>query len=108
MTEVYGDNPGILIDATRNLTNGNLGALPLLLTGGNPRPPNIPLERIYPMNVPSRSSNVRAFDPNLRLPFAMSGTLGIQRDIRQAHLGGGALHSHHEFRTRRSGTSPVR
>lgn len=79
MTEVYGDNPGILIDATRNLTNGNLGALPLLLTGGNLGPPNIPLERIYPMNVPSRSSNVRAFDPNLRLPFAMSGTLGIQR-----------------------------
>ncbi len=35
MTEVYGDNPGIQIDATRNLTNGNLGPLPVLITGGD-------------------------------------------------------------------------
>lgn len=81
MTEVFGDNPGILIDATRNLTNGNLGSLPLLLTGGNLGPPPITLERSYPMAVPSRTSNVRVFDPNLKLPFAMSGTLGVQRAL---------------------------
>ena len=81
MTEVFGDNPGILIDATRNLANGNLGPLPLLLTGGNLGAPDTPLERMYPMAVPSRSSNVRVFDPNLKLPFAMSGTFGIQRAL---------------------------
>ncbi len=80
-TEVYGDNPGILIDATRSLANGNLGPLPVLLTGGNLGAPNVPLERVYPMAVPSFSSNVRAFDPNIKLPYAMSGTIGIQRAL---------------------------
>ncbi len=81
LTEVYGDNPGILIDATRNTTNGNLGPLPVLLTGGNLGAPDVPLTRIYPMAVPSASSNVRAFDPNIKLPYAMSGTFGIQRAL---------------------------
>lgn len=81
MTEVYGDNPGIRIDATRNLANQNLGPLPVLFTGSNLGPPDVPLERVYPMAVPSFSSNVRAFDPNLKLPFAMSGTIGVQRAL---------------------------
>jgi hypothetical protein len=80
-TEVYGDNPGILIDATRNLANGNLGTLPVLLTGSDLGAPPIPLERVYPMAVPSASSNVRAFDPDIKLPFAGSGTIGIQRAL---------------------------
>jgi hypothetical protein len=81
LTEVYGDNPGILIDATRSLTNGNLGTLPLLLTGSDLSAPSTPLTRVYPMAVPSASSNVRAFDPNIKLPYAASGTIGIQRAI---------------------------
>lgn len=81
MTETYGDNPGILISAARTQANGNLGALPVLLSGGDVGPPNIPLERIYPMAVPARTSNVRVFDPDLKLPYAMSGTVGIQRAI---------------------------
>jgi hypothetical protein len=81
MTETYGDNPGILISASRNLTNGNLGTLPVLLTGSNLGPPDIPLQRVYPMAVPSRSSNVRVFDPDLQLPYAMSGTIGLQRAL---------------------------
>lgn len=81
MTEVYGDNPGILIAATRNQSNGNLGALPVVLTGSNLGPPDIPLTRVYPMNVPSVSSNVRAFDPGIQLPYAMSGTFGWQRAL---------------------------
>jgi hypothetical protein len=81
MTETYGDNPGILISAARNQTNGNLGTLPVLLTGSNLGPPDIPLTRVYPMAVPSRTSNVRVFDPDLELPYAMSGTIGIQRAL---------------------------
>ena len=85
LTEVYGDNPGILIDATRSTTNGNLGTLPVLFAGGNGNlgAPAIPLTRVYPMAVPSPSSNVRAFDPNIKLPYAGTGTIGIQRKLSQ-------------------------
>ncbi len=51
--------------------SGNLGA------------PTIPLTRVYPMAVPSASSNVRAFDPNIKLPYAGTGTIGIQRKLSQ-------------------------
>ncbi len=33
------------------------------------------------MNVPSASSNVRAFDPSIKLPYAASGTIGLQRAL---------------------------
>jgi len=81
LTEVYGDNPGILIDATRNTTNGNLGTLPVLFTGGDLSAPNTPLTRVYPMAVPSATSNVRAFDPTITLPYAGTGTIGLQRKL---------------------------
>ena len=83
MTEVYGDNPGILIDTSRSTGNGNLGALPVLFAGGagNLGPPSFPSTRVYPMAVPSASSNVRAFDPGLTLPYAGTGTIGLQRKL---------------------------
>jgi hypothetical protein len=81
LTETYGNNPGIRIDATRNLTNGNLGTLPVLFRSSDLGAPPIPLERVYPMAVPSASSSVYTFDPNLRLPWALTGTLGIQRAL---------------------------
>ena len=81
MTEVYGDNPGILIDATRSTGNGNLGTLPVLFTGGDLSAPNTPLTRVYPMAVPSASSNVRAFDPTITLPYAGTGSIGLQRKL---------------------------
>jgi hypothetical protein len=81
-TEVYGGNPGILIDATRNLTNGNLGDVPVLLRSADLGPPsNVPLERVYPMSVPTASSNIRTFDPNIKLPWAATGTIGWQRAL---------------------------
>ncbi|MCU0252245.1 MAG: TonB-dependent receptor [Vicinamibacterales bacterium] len=78
-TEVYGDNPGILIDASRSTGNGNLGAVPLLFNGGsgNLGAPSFPATRVYPMMVPSASSNVRAFDPGITLPYAGTGTIGL-------------------------------
>ena len=81
-TEVYGSNPGISIAATRNVTNGNLGPLPVLLRSSDLGPPSdVPLTREYPMEVPSASSNVRTFDPDIRLPWALTGTFGIQRAL---------------------------
>jgi hypothetical protein len=80
-TEVFGSNPGIAIDATRNLTNGNLGALPVLLRSSDLSAPAITLERTYPMAVPNASSNVRVFDPNITVPYATSFTVGWQRAL---------------------------
>ena len=82
LTEVYGDNPGIRVDAIRNLANGNLGTLPVLLSSSNLGPAaDTPTTREYPMPVPSVSSNIRVFDPAIKLPYATSGTLGLQRKI---------------------------
>ena len=38
-TGVFGNNPGIEVNANRNAANGNLGTLPLLLRDGNLGPP---------------------------------------------------------------------
>jgi len=80
-TEVYGANPGIAIDVTRNQTNGNLGTLPVLLRSSSLSPPAYTTERVYPMAVPSASSNVVTFDPDIKTPWAMTGTIGIQRAL---------------------------
>ena len=81
-TEVFGGNPGVQIDASRSQNNGNLGALPVLFRSGDlGSPSNIPLTREYPMSVPSPGSNVRVFDPNIKLPYAASYTFGWQRAL---------------------------
>ena len=80
-TETFGANPGIQIDATRNLTNKNLGTLPVLFSSSDLSAPDIPLTRVYPMAVPSASSNIRIFDPNVKLPWALTATAGIQREL---------------------------
>ncbi len=80
-TEVFGSNPGISIDATRSSQNGNLGTLPVLLRSSDLGAPSIPLERVYPMAVPSASSNVRIFDPNITVPWSGSFTVGWQRGL---------------------------
>ncbi len=80
-TEVFGSNPGISIDATRSTTNGNLGTLPVLFGSSDLGAPAIPLERVYPMAVPSASSNVRIFDPKITVPWSGSLTIGWQRAL---------------------------
>jgi hypothetical protein len=81
-TEVFGSNPGILIDATRNATNQNLGTLPVLMRSSDLGPPDIPLTRANPMTTPwVQSTNIRIFDPNIKLPWAATGTIGIQRAL---------------------------
>lgn len=80
-TGVFGSNPGVSIDATRNQTNGNLGTLPVLLSGSDLGAPGINLTRTYPMAVPSVSTSVYAFDPNIQVPRSSSFTVGIQRAL---------------------------
>ncbi len=95
-TEVFGANPGLSIDtATRNQTNGNLGTPPVLMSYGDLSPGPFNPVRSYPMTVPSASSNIYVFDPNIKVPWADSFTIGIQRaitkdmagEIRYVHTG---------------------
>ena len=80
-TGVFGSNPGVSIDATRNLTNGNLGTLPVLLGSSDLSAPGISLTRTYPMAVPSAGTSLYAFDPNIQVPRSTSFTVGMQRAI---------------------------
>src|ERR1035437_1223513 len=80
-TGVFGSNPGISIDALRNLTNGNLGSVPVLLSSSDLGPPSINLTRSYPMAVPSASSSVYVFDPNIKTPSAFSYSFSWQRQL---------------------------
>ncbi len=84
-TEVFGANPGLSVTSpTRNQTNGNLGAPPLLLSSGNIGPGPFNTTRTYPMTVPSASSNVYVFDPNITVPYATSFTVGVQRALNRS------------------------
>jgi hypothetical protein len=80
-TGVFGNNPGIGIDATRQQQNGNLGGVPLLLTGGDLSAPPVPASRTFPIPVPNASSNVFAFDPDIKTPYGDSFSAGWQRGI---------------------------
>jgi hypothetical protein len=80
-TGPLGANPGVAIDATRSLTNGNLGTLPVLLSSSDLGPPAMSLTRSYPMAVPSASSSVYVFDPNLKTPSAFTYSFSWQRKV---------------------------
>jgi hypothetical protein len=81
-TGPLGANPGVAIDVTRNLANGNLGTLPVLLSSSDLGPPsNVNLTRSYPMAVPTASSSVYVFDPNIKTPSALTYSLGWQRKV---------------------------
>jgi hypothetical protein len=80
-TGVFGGNPGIQIDTSRNLVNGNLGDLPVLLSSSNLGPPSVNLTRSYPMAVPNASSNVYVFDPHIKTPSAFSYSFSWQRQL---------------------------
>jgi hypothetical protein len=80
-TQVFGTNPGVSIDATRNQTNGNLGTPPILLSSGDLSAPAISLTRTYPMSIPSAGTSIYAFDPNIQVTRTQSGTFGMQRAL---------------------------
>ena len=85
------DNPGLTTNATRNVNNGNLGPLPLLLRNGNLGPPPVcPPGTVsagcmapspsYPIPTTTTGS-VSIFDPNIQVEYADSWTTGISRAI---------------------------
>jgi hypothetical protein len=79
-TGVYGNNPGISIDASRNQTNGNLGNVPVLLSSSDLGPPSINLTRTFPIPY-TASSSVYVFDPHIKTPSAFSYNISFQRQL---------------------------
>jgi len=80
-TGPFGGNPGISIDTSRNLANGNLGTLPLILSSGDLGPPTVNLTRSNPLPVPNVSSSAYAFDPNIKTPSVFSYSFSWQRQL---------------------------
>jgi len=79
-TGPLGANPGVAIDDSRNLANGNLGTLPVLLSSSDLSAPPVG-PRSYPMAVPNASSSVYVFDPNLKTPSAFTYSFSWQRKV---------------------------
>src|SRR5262249_52756489 len=85
------NNPGGTLTSTRNITNNNLvggalGSLPLLLSQTSRLgPPVVPDSPVYPItNQPGGyliSDAASIYDPNYKLPYVMSWSFGIQREI---------------------------
>jgi hypothetical protein len=92
-TGVFGANPGLTLNANRNVGNGNL-VLPLLLRDGylGPAPacPPLPAPKPtgcllaapeYPLTNQNTTGSVNTFDPNLQVPYSDSWTIGFQRAL---------------------------
>jgi hypothetical protein len=78
-TNVFGDNPGIQIDATRSQGNNNLGGVPLLFRNQSALgPPPFSPQPVFPMT-DVITQDIEIFDPNLKLPYSQTWTAGIQR-----------------------------
>jgi len=89
-TGVFGANPGLTANANRNVNNGNLGAIPLLLRDGYLGPPATCVGAVTPACIPEAPSypipttvtgSINIFDPDLQVPYSDSWTAGIQRAI---------------------------
>ena len=85
---MFGGNPGMTMNATRNVSNGNLvsgvgsDVWPLLFRDksrlGAPPFAETP---VYPLKSTSVSDQVNLFDPNTKTPYSLSWTFGVQREI---------------------------
>ncbi|MBO0721454.1 MAG: TonB-dependent receptor, partial [Blastocatellia bacterium] len=79
-------NPGGTLGSTRNVANNNLGSLPVLLSQtGRLGPPAVPDAPVYPItNQPGGYQITDAatlYDPNFKIPYVMSWSFGLQREI---------------------------
>ncbi len=81
------NNPGGFVSAARNLTVGNLvtgtggDVLPVLLRQVNRLgPPAFPPAPAYPI-ASSVSTSVNAIDPNLKMPYVQTWSIGLQRAL---------------------------
>jgi len=86
-SSVFTGNPGLSITASRNMDLGNLvtgtgnDVLPVLFRDKSRLgPPPFPEEPVYPLT-PTISNSVRAFDPDLKTPYTLSWSFGIQREL---------------------------
>jgi len=80
-SSILGGNPGATITTNRNLTLGNLGALPVLLREGSRLgAPSFPSAPSFP-NTGLITDGVNSFNPNLGLGYVQSWTFGLQREI---------------------------
>lgn len=80
-SDVFGANPGTTLDATRNLTNGNLGPIPVLYRDrATLGPAAFPTTVTFPFS-DIVTQDVNIFDPNLQVPYADSWQFGVQRAI---------------------------
>jgi hypothetical protein len=80
-SSILGGNPGASITVNKNLTLGNLGALPVLLREGSRLgAPSFPNSPTFPNNG-LITDGVNAFNPNLVLGYVQSFTVGLQREI---------------------------
>ncbi len=74
-------NPGGSITVNRNIATGNLGTLPLLLSDGSRLgPPAFPDTPTYPLTG-AITNAANTYDPDLKTPYIMSWTFGMQREI---------------------------
>src|SRR5205085_10412160 len=80
-------NPGLFFSVNRNNSTGNLvtgtgtDVAPILLSqSARLGAPSFPTSPTYPFTG-QISDQVNIFDPNLKVPYAQSWTLGVQREV---------------------------
>jgi hypothetical protein len=81
-TNIYGSNPGVVIDVNRNQSLGNLGSVPVLLRDlvTSFAPPAFAARPSYPLT-DVITGDVRIFDPNLKIPYSQTWTFSVQRTL---------------------------
>ncbi len=80
-TGTFGANPGIVIDASRDQSLGNLGPTPLLFRDQSRLgPPSFAERPVYPMS-DVVTGDIRIFDPNLKVPYSQTWTASVQRRL---------------------------
>jgi hypothetical protein len=85
---MFGANPGMTVNATRSVSNGNLvsgvgsDVWPLLFRDKSRLgPPAFADTPVYPLSSTSVSDQVNLFDPNTRTPYTLSWSFGLQREL---------------------------
>lgn len=80
-TGEVGDNPGVLLEAFRTSTNGNLGALPLLMRDrGRLVPADFSRTPVFPFREVV-GGDITIFSPDLVVPYSDSWQAGITRAL---------------------------
>src|SRR5262249_40784177 len=74
-------NPGVVLTTNRSVALGNLGTLPLLFREKDRLgPPPFEATPTYPLTGDITSS-VDVYDPNIKIPYSQSWTIGVQREL---------------------------